>query len=402
MADEDLGRLKIDKKPAGGRSPRRRYLWTLLLLTPLVLLLLWRAGVLTPAIAVQLVTVSRIHPSQSLTLLNASGYVVAQRKAAVASEITGRLVWLGVEEGSAVQKGEVIARLESRQAEAAEAQAAANLATARARVTEARAEWKEAKQDFERMSELLAAGFVSPAEFDRAEARYRRAEAGERAAETAVTATEAALRQATVGLDYTRLRAPFDAVVLTKNADIGDIVTPLGAAAEAKAAVVNIADLDSLQVEADVSESNLSAIKVGQPVEIQLDALPDERFAGEVHMIVPTADRTKATVLVKVRFLEKDPRILPEMSARVAFLRRPLKEAEMQPRTAIPASALVARGGEKVVFRVPEATARATAVITGMDMGEMVEIVRGVAAGDKVVLAPPPELDAGERVKIVE
>ncbi|MFA5517543.1 MAG: efflux RND transporter periplasmic adaptor subunit, partial [Desulfuromonadales bacterium] len=377
-------------------------LWTLLLLTPLVLLLLWRAGVLTPAIAVQLVTVSRIHPSQSLTLLNASGYVVAQRKAAVASEITGRLVWLGVEEGSAVQKGEVIARLESRQAEAAEAQAAANLATARARVTEARAEWKEAKQDFERMSELLAAGFVSPAEFDRAEARYRRAEAGERAAETAVTATEAALRQATVGLDYTRLRAPFDAVVLTKNADIGDIVTPLGAAAEAKAAVVNIADLDSLQVEADVSESNLSAIKVGQPVEIQLDALPDERFAGEVHMIVPTADRTKATVLVKVRFLEKDPRILPEMSARVAFLRRPLKEAEMQPRTAIPASALVARGGEKVVFRVPEATARATAVVTGMDMGEMVEIVRGVAAGDKVVLAPPPELDAGERVKIVE
>ncbi len=402
MADEDLGRLKIDKKPAGGRSPRRRYLWTLLLLTPLVLLLLWRAGVLTPAIAVQLVTVSRIHPSQSLTVLNASGYVVAQRKAAVASEITGRLVWLGVEEGSAVQKGEVIARLESRQAEAAEAQAAANLATARARVTEARAEWKEAKQDFERMSELLAAGFVSPAEFDRAEARYRRAEAGERAAETAVTATEAALRQATVGLDYTRLRAPFDAVVLTKNADIGDIVTPLGAAAEAKAAVVNIADLDSLQVEADVSESNLSAIKVGQPVEIQLDALPDERFAGEVHMIVPTADRTKATVLVKVRFLEKDPRILPEMSARVAFLRRPLKEAEMQPRTAIPASALVARGGEKVVFRVPEATARATAVVTGMDMGEMVEIVRGVAAGDKVVLAPPPELDAGERVKIVE
>ncbi|MFA7535363.1 MAG: efflux RND transporter periplasmic adaptor subunit, partial [Desulfuromonadales bacterium] len=109
-----------------------------------------------------------------------------------------------------------------------------------------------------------------------------------------------------------------------------------------------------------------------------------------------------ATVLVKVRFLEKDPRILPEMSARVAFLRRPLKEAEMQPRTAVPASALVARGGEKVVFRVPEATARATAVITGMDMGEMVEIVRGVAAGDKVVLAPPPELDAGERVKIVE
>ena len=122
-----------------------------------------------------------------------------------------------------------------------------------------------------------------------------------------------------MSLEYSMIRAPFDAVVLDKNADTGDIVTPLGAAANAKASVVTIADMNSLQVEVDVSESNLWNVKMGQPCEIQLDALPDSRFRGEVHMIVPTADRTKATVLIKVRFIDKDKRILPEMSAKVAF-----------------------------------------------------------------------------------
>ena len=139
------------------------------------------------------------------------------------------------------------------------------------------------------------------------------------------------------------IRAPFDAIVLTKNADIGDIVTPIGAAANAKAAVVTIADMNSLEVEADVSESNLSQIRVGQPCEIQLDALPHARFRGAVHMIVPTADRSKATVMVKVRFIDKDPRILPEMSAKVAFLSRPVTAEDQKPRTALNQAALVNR-----------------------------------------------------------
>lgn len=403
MADEDLGRLKIDKTPSAVRPGRRRkrFLWpALLLLLLLTALLLWWTGVLTPAATVEIVTVPRIYPSQGLTVLNASGYVVAQRKAAVASEVTGRLVWLGVEEGSKVREGEVIARLESRQASAAEAQSAAEVQTAQARVAEAQAELKEARQAFERMDNLLAAGFVSRAEYDQAEARFRRAEATVRAAQTAETAAVAARRRAAVGLDYTNLRAPFDAVVLTKNADIGDIVTPLGAAAEAKAAVVTIADLDSLQVEADVSESNLTTVQVNQPCEIQLDALPEERFPGAVHMIVPTADRTKATVLVKVRFLKRDPRVLPEMSARVAFLQRPLSAEERQPRTAVPRTALVARNGGQIVFRVQGERVQAVPVTTGMALGEMVEIVRGVEAGEKIVLVPSPRLADGATVKV--
>ena len=125
-----------------------------------------------------------------------------------------------------------------------------------------------------------------------------------------------------MALDYTLIRAPFDGVILTKNADVGEVVAPFGSSINAKAAVVTMADLDSLIVEADVSEINLEKVKKGQPCEIQLDSLPGMRFAGQVHMIVPTADRSKATVLTKVKFLEKDERVLPEMSAKVAFLTR--------------------------------------------------------------------------------
>ena len=162
--------------------------------------------------------------------------------------------------------------------------------------------------------------------------------------------SEAAVEEAKVLVEYANIRAPFDAVVLTKNADIGDIVTPLGAAANAKAAVVTIADMNSLQVEVDVSESNISQVRAGQPCEIRLDAFPDLRFKGVVHMIVPTADRTKASVLVKVAFREMNPRILPEMSAKVAFLSRDILPEEEKPLKAVPASAVITRGGAEPGF----------------------------------------------------
>lgn len=400
MADEDLNRLKINKSAViAGQRRRRWWLWLL----PLLLLLglgLYASGFFAPAVEVELATVSQVYPSQPLTLLNASGYVVAQRKAAVASKVTGRLEWLGVEEGSSVKEGEIIARLENRDAAATRQQAAAELQRSRSQVESARAEQHEAGLNLRRFRDLLAAGFVARAEFDQAEARQRQAEAAVKASEAAVQTAAAALRGAEVALDYTQIRAPFDAVVLTKNADIGDIVTPIGAAAEAKAAVVTIADLDSLQVEADVSESNLEQVKVGQPCEIQLDALPDRRFAGAVHMIVPTADRTKATVMVKVRFLEMDPNILPEMSARVAFLERSLTAQEQQPRTAVSRAAVVERDGKAQVFKVAEERARALTVTTGDELGDMLEIRSGVEPGARVILRPLGQIRDGSRVKL--
>ena len=313
MAADDLSRLKIDKSAMNVKQGRRKKPMLIIggaALLVLAAVLFWM-GVFSPAQSVQVATVSQTYPSQSFTLLNASGYVVAQRKAAVASKITAQLLEINVEEGSRVKKGDIIARLEGADAAAAREQAQANLSVSRYSLAQARAELEDAKSSFGREKELLAQEYTTKASFDAAEARYKKAAAGVSGAESAVKAAEAALEGTRVSVEYTLIRAPFDAVVLTKNADIGDIITPLGAAANAKAAVVTIADMNSLQVEADVSESNLEQVKAGQPCEIQLDALPDKRFRGEVHMVIPTADRSKATVMVKVRFLDSDPRDPP-------------------------------------------------------------------------------------------
>jgi RND family efflux transporter MFP subunit len=404
MAHEDLSQLKIDKSGFGPRPARRlnRIYLGVCILAVLIALLFLFGERLRPAVQVDIVNVQQTYPSQEFTLLNASGYVVAQRKAAVASKATGRLVWLGVEEGSRVRKGEVIARIENADVVAGQAQAAANLRNSRTALDQARAELHDSEQYYHRIKSLVALGIVSKADFDSAEARYRKARAAVAGADAGIGSAAAALEAARVAVEFTLIRAPFDAVVLTKNADVGDIVSPLGASANAKAAVVTIADMGSLQVEVDVAESNLEQVRDGQPCEIQLDALPDTRFPGVVHMIVPTADRSKATVLVKVRFLEPDRRILPEMSAKVAFLSRPVRGADRKPRTAVNAGAVVERGGKKVVFLVRNDRVVRTPVTLGGRIGDSVEVQSGVKAGDRVVLKPGDSLKDGSRIKVAE
>lgn len=401
MPGEDLSKLKIDKSAVIRRPARRKkLLWRLAaVLAVIVAAYLFFSGKLTPAIDVEVATVSEAYPYQAYTLLNASGYVVAQRKAAVAAKTTSSLEWLGVEEGSRVRKGEVIARLEGKDVAAARLQASANLKVSEANLSQAKAELHDAGLAFDREKELLRDGVVAKADYDAADARYRKAKAGVAGGGYAVKAARDALKSADVAVEYTLIRAPFDGVVLTKDADVGDIITPLGAAANAKASVVTIADMRSLQVEADVSESNLEKVRVGQPCEISLDALPEERFRGAVHMIVPTADRSKATVLVKVRFVDLDKRILPEMSAMVAFLSRPVAAGERKPETAISPAAIATRKGRKVVFVVKGDRVVETPVKTGAAVGDLIEVSSGVKAGDKVVLKPLDKLSDGSKVK---
>jgi RND family efflux transporter MFP subunit len=402
MENEDLARLKIDKSKVVFRPRKRRKLiyWALAVVSIIILGLLFIKGVFTPSVQVQVATVTQFYPSQAFTMLNASGYVVAQRKSALASKVTGRLIWLGVEEGSPVKKDQVVARLESQDVSATKNQAAANVNVARFNIEQAQAELRDATLSFNRNKELLDRGVVARQAYDDALARYEKAVAVVASAEAVLKANTAALEGAAALLEYTLIRAPFDAVVLTKDADVGDIVTPLGAAANAKAAVVTIADMSSLEVEADVSESNLSQIRLGQPCEIQLDALPERRFRGEMHMIVPTADRSKATVMVKVRFIDKDSRILPEMSAKVAFLSRLAKPDEQKPRTALHQTTLVNLKNRKAVFLVKEDRVVDTPVNLGSPMGDMVEVLGGVKVGDRVVLNPSDRLKNGSRIKI--
>lgn len=400
MASEDISRLKIDKQALTHRPPwhKRRLALILPLLTVFAAVVLWKT-VFAPVVQVETATVTQAYPSQAFTLLNASGYVVAQRKAALAAKATGRLDWLGVEEGSRVKSGEVIARLEGRDAAASLRQATAAVTAAGAQSEQAAVDYSDAGRNLLRLKELLAQGVISQADYDSAEARHERGRAALAAARANVKVAEGVLAGADVALDYTLIRAPFDGVVLTKNADVGDIVTPLGAAANAKASVVTIADLASLRVEADVSESNLEKVKQGQPCEILLDALPGSRFRGLVHTIVPTADRSKATVLVKVSFLDLDPRILPEMSAKVAFLERPVVAAEQQPKTVLPPAALVSRDGKSYVYLLQGGRVVMTPVTLGGKVGDMQEITAGVKAGDKIAVKPLEKLKNGSRVK---
>jgi RND family efflux transporter MFP subunit len=404
MAHEDLNQLKIDKTAVAPRSGRfrSRRLWIVGIILTVLAAGLYFSGLLRPATTVEIVSVQQTYPSQGFTLLNASGYVVAQRKAAVASKATGRLVWLGVEEGSVVRQGEVLARIENADVLAGQDQAVASLNNSRTILTQAEAELHDAELSFKRFKTLLSEGIVSSSDFDAAQARYRKAKAAVAGAQANIRAASAALDAAKVAVEFTQIRAPFDAVVLTKNADVGDIVTPLGAAADAKAAVVTIADMGSLQVEVDVSESNLEKVRVGQPCEIQLDAFPDLRFRGLVHMVVPTADRSKATVLVKVKFVDFDKRILPEMSAKVAFLSRPVAKAEERPLTTVNPDAVVERKGRKVVFLVQDNRVVERPVELGTMIGDAVEVKSGVKAGDSVVLYPADKLRDGSRISIPE
>jgi RND family efflux transporter MFP subunit len=396
----DLSRLAIDRSTAPvPRTRRRIWLW----IVGAVLLAAAGAAAFTlrigGAITVETAAVTAAYPAQALTLLNATGYVVAQRKAAVASKATGRLEWLGVMEGSRVRSGEVIARLENRDVAAQREQAEANVKVAAANIEQAMAEMRESEQNFRRTRDLAAKNFISGAALDTAIARFDKASAAVRSAEAAHAVAQANFKAADVAYDQTLIRAPFDGIVLTKNANVGDNITPFSQAAETKGAVVTIADMATLEVEADVAESSLGKIRVGQPCEIQLDAVPEQRFPGVIQRIVPTVDRAKATVMVKVRFLERDERVLPDMSAKVAFLERALTAAERVPFPAAPKQAVSARDGATHVYIVRDGVAVRVAVTGNRAVGELTEVT-GVAAGERVIVKPPDKLTDGARVTV--
>lgn len=399
MAQSDLSGLRIDRSaPEAARgSRRRRRIGRWIVLALVLAAATFFAYTYRPAIEVELGTAAQAYPSQAYTVLNATGYVVAQRKASVASKATGRLEWLGVREGSTVRAGEVLARLENRDVTAQMEQAAANIKVAEANLQQGEAELKDARRALDRSAELLSKKFMSQAAHDTVVARHSKAEAAMAGFRAAIAAARANYRAAQVAVEQTLIRAPFDGVVLTKNANVGDVITPFSSALGSQAAVVTMADMSTLEVEADVSEANISKVREGQPAEIQLDALPESRFRGVVHRMVPTVDRSKATVTVKVRFIEIDPRVLPEMSAKVAFLSQEVPAGENTPRVAVPASALVEREGRKMVYHVQDGKAAAIAVEAGPVIGDLVP-VQGLQPGDKVVLKPSERVRDGVAV----
>lgn len=391
----DLNSLRIDKSKREDHSHNRKnkklFVWAGVVIILLILFFIissvWNS-LFTSAIKVNLTTVNLQSPSQVDAVLTASGYVVAQRKASVASKGTGRLVFLGVVEGDKVKRNQVIARLEDNDIRAQLDEANANLALINAELV-------EAENNFRRQKELFDAKIISESMLEMAETRYNRVLASIDLAKARVDAME-------VALENTLIRAPFDGTVLTKNADVGEIVAPMAAGINSRANVVTIADMTSLQVEADVSESNIQKISAGQDCEITLDAYPNLIYAGYVDKIVPTADRSKATVLVKVGFKNYDEKVLPEMSAKVLFLKeKEDKAAETEPPVLmVSRSAVIKRDNQSFVYKVIDNRAAEISITTGRDFGNSFEVLSGLLNGDRVINNPGEKIKDGVEVTI--
>jgi RND family efflux transporter MFP subunit len=396
----DLSRLRIDRDATPIRRRRRRH-WIWLAIIAAIVVVGGAWFMLQPRVqTVQTTPIVTTYPSQQYVVLNATGYVVAQRKASISSKATGRLEWLGVAEGSHVKAGDVIARIDDRDVVAQAQSLEASVRAARANVEQAEVERQNAQVEYRRNQDLVDKNFISKSALDNAKARLDRGQAAVSSAQANLNAALANARNAQVSVDYTQIRAPFDGVILSKSANVGDLVTPFSSATDSKGAVVTMADMSTLEVEADVSESSLGRIKVGQPCEITLDALPDSRFRGRISRIVPTVDRAKATVMTKVQFDAIDPRVLPEMSAKVAFLSQEVTPEQQKPFIGVNSGALATRDGKPVVFVLRDDKAVEVPVTPGIKVGDLVAVVGAVKSGEKAVLNPAPELRAGAPAKV--
>lgn len=402
---QDLSQLTINREQkafSNKRRNRRRWWWIAIAVIVLALVALAIARGGRGAISVESGLVANAFPSQSVSVLNATGRVTAYRKAAVSTKATGRLEYLGVQEGSVVKAGEVLARIESKDVSATRDQALASLNAAKANLEQGLAELRDAEANLNRSEDLAKKNFISGATLDTAKARFDKAKASVASLRGAIGVAEANTRAASVSVEQTLIRAPFDGVVLTKNANVGDIITPFSSAADSKGAVVNMADMSTLEVEADVSETSIAKISVGQPVEIQLDAFPTTRLLGKVSRTVPTVDRSKATILVKIEFVERDARVLPDMSAKVSFLSRELKPDERKPVTAVQPAAIAQREGKDVMFVIDDKnTVKQLPASTTAKVGDLIQ-VSGVKPGDKVVLNAPPKLKDGSIIAVAK
>jgi len=410
---QDLASLRIERSAPAAAAPRRRIWIAALVLGIAVLALI--AGLRVRArlgtLAVSVVRPAILPAGQASAgtpLLSASGYVVPRRKAVVSAKIQGRLADLRVEEGSRVAEGDVIARLES-------ADLRARVQQARASILRAEADLDEAHRQERLSGDLAREKVVSQDALDAAKSRVRIGEA-------ALEQAKADLELAQAQFADTLIRAPFAGVVVKKMAEIGESVAPIPPGVNistSSGAIVALADLDTLEVEVDVAESNVARLGDAQPAEVTVEAFPDRRYRAVLRQIIPTADRTKATVQVKVTILDRDANLKPEMTARVTFLARPPAaapgtgadpqaatsgtvagpEAKAPPQWLVPGDCLVTRDGRRVVYEVRDGLAVERTVTTAGDRGDQVVVTEGLSGTEVLIVRPPGELRDGASVR---
>lgn len=413
--DQDaLDALRMDRtsSEAGARSRARPWLIGGAVLLVVVVAVVTVLALRTPATPVRIapVRIDRGAPQPaagaSASVLSASGYVVAERLTIASSKVTGMVREVLIEEGMSVKAGQVVARLDDSTARKQLALAQSQLQTARLGVAESEARFKEAERTLARNKTMRAQNLTSEAALDSAEAEHSSAQARLATARAEVEVAERAAALSQQNLDDYTIRAPFSGVVVSKNAQVGEMISPVSAGGGfTRTGICAIVDMSSLEVEVDVNEAYINRVVRGQRVEAVLDAYPDWRIPAHVSRIVPTADRQKATVRVRVDFDALDPRILPDMGVQVSFFDAP-QQADADPAAAprtrllVPVGALVQRDGASVVFVVHGGSVERRAVRAGRAVRDEVEVEAGLDEGDTVVVAPPEGLADGTRVVV--
>jgi HlyD family secretion protein len=406
----DLAKLHIDRDTPP--AVRRAFIRNLVVAGAAVVLIgglvlfVRRGGAAPVQVVLATATAAGGSGAAGTASVTANGYVVARTRASVSSKVAGRLAFLGVSEGSFVRKGEVIARLENADYRAAVEQARATVASARADSIEAAADRDQLERDAQRLRTIHAQSreLVAQQDVDQAESRAAQGAARAQAAAARVDAALAGLRFAEANFDNTQIRAPFSGTVLRKEAEVGEVVAPSVGGGLTRGAVVTMADLGTLEVEVDVNEAYIARITHNQPARITLDAYPDTGFRGAVRQVVPTADRQRATVQVKVGITDHDPRILPEMGARVDFLETDTTRAataSAPPRIRVPAAAVRDDNGQTVVWLVRQGRLERRPVEAGPVSGGFREIRRGLAGGELLLAGGVDVPRSGMRVKPV-
>jgi len=407
MENSDLLReLRIDRRETEPAS--RRPLWIALVVVALVIVgaIAWFAlsGNSAPAVHTA-VAKPMTSGGASASVLDATGYVTARRSATVSAQITGTLIEVLIEEGDHVKEGQVLARLEDTAQRAAVAQTQAQLHSAQALLTQYQAQLAQNRRDSQRMEDMVGRKLVSTQQAEQAHTLVETLSAQVETQKRQINLAEASVAAAQVQLGYCTVRAPFTGVVIAKAAQVGEIVSPLSAGGGfTRTGVGTIVDMDSLEVEVDVNEAYIGRVVAGNPVESVLNAYPDWKIPSHVIAIIPTADRSKATVKVRIAIDAKDARIVPDMGVRVSFLeeKKPAAQAQQQaPRgVLVPSGALRKDGDKDIVFVVKDQKAQRRAVSVGGTVGDSRQVLAGVSAGETVVVDGPPELKDGAAVKV--
>jgi RND family efflux transporter MFP subunit len=402
---DDLSALKIEREPlntGGGRWVK----W--------VVLLVFLGGAGAGAwywvtrerpIEVEVASVTERAAGTQASVLNASGYVTARRRATVSSKVTGKVIEVNVEEGMSVREGQVLARLDDSTLQAALRLYRAQLEAAKRQIPESEVRLEQARVMLQRQERLRKEGLNTPNDIDNAKAEVDSLVARIASAQEDVKVAESQIAMQQTAIDDTVIRAPFSGVALSKDAQPGEMVSPVSAGGGfTRTGISTIVDMRSLEIEVDVNESYINRVRDGQPVTAVLDAYPDWQIPANVITMVPTADRQKATVLVRIGFKQLDPRILPDMGVKVTFLREADAPAAAQSMaqsvTLVPQSAVKTDSGTTFVLLVNGQTVERRAVKIGGTDGDRVEVLAGLKGGDRIVVSPPPDLSPGKMISV--